>query len=121
MTKEALTEEITIDALRKFFREKPFLFFGTGMSCALDVRFGMDALKDALIDQRLKNPRISGSSVSRKVPVYSTNSILTGCIFQGKSFGTLPNLRNTYSEVSQGYIFIRRIAYSRKSSCRGYT
>ncbi len=45
-----LTEDIAIEALRNFFREKPFLFFGTGMSCALDPRFGMPALKDALLE-----------------------------------------------------------------------
>ena len=44
-----LTEDIAIQAFRDFFREKPFLFFGTGMSCALDPRFGMSALKDALV------------------------------------------------------------------------
>jgi hypothetical protein len=44
-----LTEDIAIQALRNFFRAKPFLFFGTGMSCALDSRFGMPALKDALV------------------------------------------------------------------------
>jgi len=44
-----LTEDIAIQAFRDFFREKPFLFFGTGMSCALDPRFGMNALKDALV------------------------------------------------------------------------
>jgi len=44
-----LTEDLAVQALRNFFREKPFLFFGTGMSCALDGRFGMSALKDALI------------------------------------------------------------------------
>jgi len=45
-----LTEDIAIEALRNFFREKPFLFFGTGMSCALDAQFGMPALKDALLE-----------------------------------------------------------------------
>ena len=49
MPEEVLTEKTAIEALRDFFREKPFLFFGTGMSCALDARFGMPALKDALI------------------------------------------------------------------------
>ena len=39
-----LTEEIAINAIRDFFRGKPFVIFGTGMSCALDVRFGMPAL-----------------------------------------------------------------------------
>jgi hypothetical protein len=45
-----LTEDIVVDALREFFREKPFLFFGTGMSCGIDSRFGMGALKDALFE-----------------------------------------------------------------------
>lgn len=44
-----LTEENVVLELRNFFRGKPFLFFGTGMSCALDTQFGMPALKDALI------------------------------------------------------------------------
>ena len=47
-TLPSLTEEIAINAIRDFFRDKPFVFFGTGMSCALDLRFGMPALKDVL-------------------------------------------------------------------------
>lgn len=43
-----LTEEIAFNAVRDFFRDKPFVFFGTGMSCALDLRFGMPALKEEL-------------------------------------------------------------------------
>ncbi len=49
MTSSCLTEDIAVEALRNFFREKPFVFFGTGMSCALDPRFGMIALRDAII------------------------------------------------------------------------
>ena len=49
MIQNTLTEDIAVAALRNFFREKPFLFFGTGMSCALDTRFGMSALKEALL------------------------------------------------------------------------
>lgn len=45
----ALTEDVVINALRDFFRGKPFLIVGTGMSCAVDARFGMPALKDALL------------------------------------------------------------------------
>ena len=44
-----MTKEIAIDAMRDFFHDKPFVFFGSGMSCALDDRFGMPALKDALL------------------------------------------------------------------------
>lgn len=47
----ALTEEVAIDSIRDFFRNKPFLIFGTGMSCAIDVRFGMAALKVELVQK----------------------------------------------------------------------
>ncbi len=50
MSLPSLTEDIAIAALRDFFRGKPFVFLGTGMSCALDTRFGMPALRDALIN-----------------------------------------------------------------------
>lgn len=50
MTDSILTEDVAVERLRNFFREKPFLFFGTGMSCALDPRFGMLALQDALVN-----------------------------------------------------------------------
>ena len=54
MVATILTEDIAGEALRNFFREKPFLFFGTGLSCALDARFGMLALKDALVSVEFK-------------------------------------------------------------------
>ena len=44
-----LTEAIAITALRDFFHECPFVFIGSGMSCALDDRFGMPALTKALV------------------------------------------------------------------------
>ena len=47
--KPELTEGQTIEQLRNFFREKPLVVFGSGMSCALDVRFGMAALRDSLV------------------------------------------------------------------------
>ncbi len=53
-----LTEDVAIIAIRDFFREKPFLLFGTGMSCALDVRFGMPALREEL-RQELKGLRLT--------------------------------------------------------------
>jgi len=46
-----LSEEKAIEAIRHFFRGKPFVFFGSGMSCAMDTRFGMPALKDVLLDE----------------------------------------------------------------------
>jgi hypothetical protein len=49
MAVPTLTEDLSVEALRNFFREKPFLFFGTGMSCAVDTRFGMPALQEALV------------------------------------------------------------------------
>ncbi len=44
----SLTEEIAINSIRDFFRDKPFVFLGSGMSCALDDRFGMPALQKHL-------------------------------------------------------------------------
>lgn len=35
-----LSKEIAFDSLRKFIKEKPFLIFGTGMSCVVDTCFG---------------------------------------------------------------------------------
>lgn len=49
-----LTEAEAFKALSNFFREKPLIFFGTGMSCALDARFGMEALKEELSQQLSK-------------------------------------------------------------------
>lgn len=46
--KPPLTEKYAIKAIRDFFRDTPFVVFGTGMSCALDPRFGMPALRDEL-------------------------------------------------------------------------
>ncbi|MFZ5633734.1 MAG: SIR2 family protein [Bacillota bacterium] len=60
MCKDVLTYNIAIEALRDFFREKPFVFFGTGMSCALDNRFGMDALRDVLI-HKMNEHRLRGT------------------------------------------------------------
>jgi len=56
-TPPLLTEDIAINSIRDFFRDKPFVFFGTGMSCALDPRFGMPALKDELIRTVAPDPR----------------------------------------------------------------
>lgn len=47
--KPALSEAHAIEKLRAFFRDKPLVVFGSGMSCALDTRFGMAALRDALL------------------------------------------------------------------------
>ena len=51
MSIPSLTDEIAINSIREFFRGKPFVFFGTGMSCAMDTGFGMPALKDELIEK----------------------------------------------------------------------
>ena len=49
MSKPALIKAIAFKALGEFFRDKPFVFFGSGMSCAIDSGFGVHALKDALL------------------------------------------------------------------------
>ncbi len=69
-----LTEDLVVEALRNFFREKPFLFFGTGMSCALDSRFGMCALKDALVDGIEKRKLINSQKTEWEDVVSALNS-----------------------------------------------
>jgi hypothetical protein len=59
LTLPPLTEDIAIGAIRDFFRDKPFVFFGTGMSCALDNRFGMPALKEHLSGNVVPDDRSS--------------------------------------------------------------
>jgi len=59
MAKE-LTKEIAYKEFQKFFQDKPFVLFGTGMSCAVDNRFGMTSLKEHLLDKLAKeklNPK----------------------------------------------------------------
>lgn len=43
-----LTKEIAYQAISEFFSEKPFVLFGTGTSCALDLDFGMPKLEQHL-------------------------------------------------------------------------
>ena len=50
MAKE-LTKEIAYKEFQKYFQDKPFVLFGTGMSCAVDDRFGMPSLKEHLLDK----------------------------------------------------------------------
>lgn len=40
-----LTKDIAYQAIAEFFTDKPFVLFGTGTSCALDLNFGMPALE----------------------------------------------------------------------------
>ncbi|MBI2926035.1 MAG: SIR2 family protein [Verrucomicrobia bacterium] len=46
---KALQKDFAIEALRGFFRNKPLVFVGSGASCAVDKRFGMEALKTELL------------------------------------------------------------------------
>ncbi len=40
-----LTRDVAYQAIGQFFTDKPFVLFGTGTSCALDLNFGMPALE----------------------------------------------------------------------------
>jgi len=57
---QVLTKEIAYKELQKFFQDTPFVLFGTGMSCAVDERFGMDYLKEHLIEC-IKRENLSNS------------------------------------------------------------
>ncbi len=49
-----LTKEIAYKEFQKYFQGKPFVLFGTGMSCAVDNKFGMACLKEHLLDKLAK-------------------------------------------------------------------
>ena len=51
-----LTVEHAIKAIQDFFCDKPLVIVGSGMSCALDPRFGMPALEEELIQRVLPDP-----------------------------------------------------------------
>lgn len=48
MNKTILTKELAYKAIQNFFNDKPFVLFGTGTSCAVDLNFGMSALETHL-------------------------------------------------------------------------
>lgn len=50
MAKE-LTKEIAYKEFQKYFQDKPFVLFGSGMSCAVDDRFSMTSLKKHLLEK----------------------------------------------------------------------
>ena len=75
MGKLSMTEEIAITKIRDFFEDKPFVFFGTGMSCALDPKFGMQALKDDLLEKVVPDSSESGQVQQWKMV---TESLETG-------------------------------------------
>jgi hypothetical protein len=58
-----LTQEIAFAALAEFFRESPFVFFGSGLSCGVDRCFGMVALQKALCDA-IQSPSLSSTAAS---------------------------------------------------------
>ena len=69
-----LTKEIAYKEFQKFFQEKPFVLFGTGMSCAVDNRFGMDPLKEHLVDKLAKEKLNSTQETEWNNVIQSLNS-----------------------------------------------
>jgi hypothetical protein len=59
-----LTEKIARERLQQFFHEKPLVIFGTGISCAVDIRFGMNALQNEL--QCKVPPKLNGNGLKKE-------------------------------------------------------
>ena len=57
MAKE-LTKEIAYKEFQKFFQDKPFVLFGTGMSCAVDDKFSMTSLKEHLVNELINKEQL---------------------------------------------------------------
>ena len=46
-----ITKDIAYKEFQKYFHGKPFVLFGSGMSCAVDNKFGMASLKECLLNK----------------------------------------------------------------------
>ena len=73
MAKE-LTKEIAYNEFQKYFQDKPFVLFGTGMSCAVNDKFGMPALKEHLLDKLAKGKLNSKQNTEWASVIESLNS-----------------------------------------------
>ncbi|MCK4823583.1 SIR2 family protein [bacterium] len=69
-----LTKEIAYKEFQKIFRGKPFVLFGTGMSCAIDNKFGMASLKECLLDKLAKGKLNSVQQTEWDSVIKSLNS-----------------------------------------------
>jgi len=78
MSKE-LTKNIAFKELQGLFEDKPFVLFGTGMSIAVNNIFGMDALKENLLN---KIPRYSLNKTQKQEWDKLKNSLINGDEFE---------------------------------------
>lgn len=105
MSKPVLTKEIAYTALQDFFNAKPFVLFGTGTSCAIDLNFGMRSLQlhlSSSIPSQLFKPELIDEWKS-----VETTLSEDGTDFE-KSMNAIKNvelldliIKETYSHVSR--------------------
>lgn len=97
-----LTREVAFEALRNFFRGKPLVFFGSGMSCALDDRFSMQQLAKVLVD---KVPPLLVSTKEKKEWNAVTDALCKGNDIESAMNSVLDqNLVEKITEVAGGFI-----------------
>jgi len=100
MSKE-LTENIAFKELQGFFKDKPFVLFGTGMSIAVNNIFGMNALKENLLKEipqyslnkfqkqewdKLKNSLINGDEFESSMNNIKDNQLISFIVEQTGKF-----------------------------------
>ncbi len=111
MAKE-LTKEIAYKEFQKFFQDKPFVLFGTGLSCAIDNKFGMTSLKEHLLDNLAKKKLNTTQKAEWNNVVKSLNT--------GKDFETSMNsisndcLINKIVIITGDFISLLDYEYSQK-------
>jgi len=112
MSLPLLTEEIAITAIRDFFRGKPFVFFGTGMSCAMDTSFGMPALRDELVE-KMQERTLTATQASEWQSVASALA-QGGDLESSLNAVSDHNLLRMVTEVTGAFVasLDRRFAYS---------
>jgi len=77
----SLTQAKAYEALQGFFEDNPnpFVFFGTGTSCGVDARFGMDSLRDRLLHEMPK--RLNAAAEIKEWQAVN-ESLKSGCDFE---------------------------------------
>ncbi|MGR3177100.1 MAG: SIR2 family protein [Candidatus Anammoxibacter sp.] len=93
MIAKKLTKEIAYKEFQKYFQDKPFVLFGSGMSCAVDDKFGMTSLKEHLLD-KLANVKLN--TIQQK----EWNNVIKS-LDSGKDFETSMNKVNDDSLINK--------------------
>lgn len=110
-----LTKEVAYQAIADFFTGKPFVLFGTGTSCALDLNFGMPAL-----EAHLRKELASGLTEEQERQWHQVVSALDACTHDFESamdFIKDDNLTTRIVELTASFVAYQDNKYAHQIIC----